>query len=112
MYSVGATSCLKTRGYHGIIRIIRRRTFGLKMASIGAALLVVVAVALLAPSHSQTIRTINGTLSMEINGATLTLAGTAAPSGPSSGSSLASISDVAAAIQNVIAQTQPQVERN
>jgi hypothetical protein len=66
------------------------------------------------PANGQMIQTVNGALQMTVNGATLTLSGSPScgqGSGGGSGgtTSLASTSDVATAIQNVLTQMQPQV---
>ncbi len=61
-------------------------------------------------SNAQNIRTVNGTMLIEINGATLALSAPGVVTQSSSASSsLAHTSDVNAAVQNAIAQTQPQV---
>eukprot|EP00048_Salpingoeca_helianthica_P015957 m.229622 g.229622 ORF g.229622 m.229622 type:complete len:447 (+) comp17789_c0_seq1:88-1428(+) len=81
------------------------------MASLLKSLGVVLVLASLAASQS--VRTQNGSLYFEIGGATLALTG-APPSGASgssssSGSTLATQSDLAAAISNTLQQTQPQI---
>ena len=60
-------------------------------------------------THAQMVRTINGSLVMQVNGASLTLQGNASPAATTSSATLASVADVNAAIANSISLLQPQV---
>ena len=59
--------------------------------------------------NAQAIRTVNGSVVVQIPGATLTLAATEGSSTQSSSTAFASTTDVNSAVANMIAQTQPQV---
>ena len=64
----------------------------------------------LAPAAAQVIRSVNGSLRLEIPGATLMMVPTDGAATADSGGAYALTSDVTATIQNTIAQTQPQVQ--
>ena len=79
-----------------------------------AIALVVLVANMIGMGNAQSVRTVNGSMYLEIGGATLVLQGPESssplPSPNSSPSSLlASQADVNGAIQNVVAQMQPQV---
>jgi 4-amino-4-deoxy-L-arabinose transferase-like glycosyltransferase len=68
-----------------------------------------VAVALLAIARAQTIQTVNGSMVLQIPGATLTFAATSSSAAAATPSNVfASVADVVAA-QTLAAQAQPQV---
>eukprot|EP00047_Mylnosiga_fluctuans_P023527 m.139504 g.139504 ORF g.139504 m.139504 type:complete len:734 (+) comp9616_c0_seq11:19-2220(+) len=73
------------------------------------ATLVLAVACLLAGAHAQSLRTANGTIYLEVNGATLTLGSNNAPTGAVGASAVVTNADLAAAIAQLASQTQAQI---
>src|SRR5690348_1942332 len=63
----------------------------------------------LALAYGQSVRTVNGSLLLEVGGATLTLTNGGSGSGSSGSQTFATAADLTAAVANLLQQTQPQV---
>lgn len=73
-------------------------------------LIVALALSLWQRAQGQAIRTVNGSILLQIPGATLTLSQDGTNAQMSSASTLLTAADLNAAMANVISQTQPQVQ--